>query len=130
MKKKHEPIEIDFTEQIKAGKKESVARVDELKSQKDLVETIATDLNAIRSIVENYSGGQPSEASLVSSSPEETFLDSVKSYIFTTQEEALEMASAIGLRSSHAYKTHDGVVLFMPGRNTGEFYEWYWKTHS
>ena len=48
----------------------------------------------------------------------------------STYEEAKAKANSIGFKTVHAYKTHDGVVLFMPGRNTGEFYDWFWKTHS
>ena len=130
MKKRPEPIEIDFTDQIKAKKKESTARVDELISQKDLVETIATDLSAIRQVVENYGGEISKSSGIINNSDEASFIDSVKKYIFTSKEEATEMGRSVGLISAHAYKTHDGVVLFMPGRNTGEFYEWYWKSHS
>ena len=125
---KKEPIEVDFTDKIKSMK-ETKARKDEHISEKDLVKSIAMDVNSIRKVVENYGEGEVKKV-IVDDTLDQSLVDSINNYIFTSKEEAQARASLIGFRAVHAYKTHDGVVLFMPGRNTGEFYDWFWKTHS
>ena len=129
MDRSKKELEVDFTDQIKSLK-ESKARKDEYISEKDLAHSVAADVNVIRRVVERYgNGGQPAEA-VIDDVLDQSVVDSVNDYIFTSKDQAQIKAKEIGLISCHAYKTHDGVVLFMPGRNTGEFYDWFWKSNS
>tara|TARA_B100000287_G_scaffold399359_1_gene417561 strand:- start:1000 stop:1392 length:393 start_codon:yes stop_codon:yes gene_type:complete len=129
MDRSKKELEVDFTDQIKSLK-ESKARKDEYISEKDLVHSVATDVNVIRRVVERYGNdGQPAEA-VTDDALDQSLVDSVNDYIFVSKDDAVAKAQSIGLKSAHAYKTHDGVVLFMPGRNTGEFYDWFWKSNS
>jgi len=59
----------------------------------------------------------------------------VKQYIFTSEEAAKKSASSIGLVTDdgtpqvHTIQ-HEGGVAFMPGRNSKEFFQWYWDAFS
>tara|TARA_Y100000310_G_C20667299_1_gene808301 strand:- start:965 stop:1276 length:312 start_codon:yes stop_codon:yes gene_type:complete len=62
-------------------------------------------------------------------------LDRVSNYIFTNKEAAADKAKEIGFVSEdgksffHALQYKD-MVVFMPGKNSKDFHEWYWEAHS
>jgi tRNA(Leu) C34 or U34 (ribose-2'-O)-methylase TrmL len=62
-------------------------------------------------------------------------LDRVTNYIFTNKEAAADKAAEIGFVSDqgkslfHALQYKD-VVVFMPGKNSKDFHQWYWEAHS
>lgn len=62
-------------------------------------------------------------------------LDRVTNYVFTSKESAADKATQIGLTSDqgvglfHALQYKD-MVVFMPGKNSKEFHNWYWEAHS
>ena len=62
-------------------------------------------------------------------------LDRVSNYVFTTKQAAADKAEEIGLTSDqgaglyHALEYKD-MVVFIPGRNSKEFHNWYWESHS
>ena len=62
-------------------------------------------------------------------------LDRVGNYVFTNKEAAAEKARTIGLTSEegaglfHALQYKD-MVVFMPGKNSKDFHQWYWEAHS
>ena len=62
-------------------------------------------------------------------------LDRVSNYVFTTKEAAADKAQQIGLVTDnglgvfHALEYRDTVV-FVPGKNSKEFHNWYWESHS
>ncbi|MAF25122.1 hypothetical protein CL634_06060 [bacterium] len=62
-------------------------------------------------------------------------LDRVSNYVFTNKEAAADKAREIGFVSErgkglfHALQYKD-MVVFMPGKNTKDFHQWYWEAHS
>jgi len=62
-------------------------------------------------------------------------LDRVSNYGFTNKEAAADKAREIGFVSDdgsslfHALQYKD-MVVFMPGKNSTDFHQWYWEAHS
>ena len=62
-------------------------------------------------------------------------VDRVTNYVFTTKQAAADKAKQIGFTSDdggglfHALQ-HRDMVVFMPGKNSKEFHQWYWEAHS
>ena len=62
-------------------------------------------------------------------------LDRVGNYVFTNKQAAADKAKAIGFVSDngiclfHALQYRD-MVVFMPGKNSKDFHNWYWEAHS
>ena len=62
-------------------------------------------------------------------------LDRVSNYIFTNTQAAADKAAEIGLTNDegggifHALQYKD-MVVFVPGKNSTEFHQWYWEAHS
>jgi hypothetical protein len=62
-------------------------------------------------------------------------LDRVSNYVFTSKQAAADKAREIGFTSNegeglfHALQYRD-MVVFMPGKNTKDFHQWYWEAHS
>jgi hypothetical protein len=62
-------------------------------------------------------------------------LDRVTNYIFTNKESAADKAKEIGFVGDggaglfHAIQ-HKDMVVFMPGKNSKDFHQWYWEAHS
>ena len=62
-------------------------------------------------------------------------LDRVSNYIFTNKQAAADKATEIGLTNDegnglfHALQYKD-MVVFVPGKNSTEFHQWYWESHS
>ena len=62
-------------------------------------------------------------------------LDRVTNYVFTTKEAAADKAREIGFVTEegntlfHALQ-YKNMVVFMPGKNSRDFHEWYWEAHS
>lgn len=62
-------------------------------------------------------------------------LDRVTNYVFTNKEAAADKAREIGFTSDegkgifHALEYKD-MVVFMPGKNSKDFHQWYWEAHS
>jgi len=59
----------------------------------------------------------------------------VDEYIFHSEEEATQSAKALGLVTDdgvpqvHSLQ-YEGGIAFMPGRNSREFFQWYWDAFS
>jgi hypothetical protein len=62
-------------------------------------------------------------------------LDRVSNYVFTNKEAAADKAREIGFTADngaglfHALQYRD-MVVFMPGKNSKDFHQWYWEAHS
>ena len=62
-------------------------------------------------------------------------LDRVSNYVFTNKQSAADKAKQIGFVNDdgqglfHALQ-HKDMVVFMPGKNSKDFHEWYWESHS
>lgn len=62
-------------------------------------------------------------------------LDRVTNYVFTNKDAAAEKDRTIGLTSDngaglfHALQYKE-MVVFMPGKNSKDFHQWYWEAHS
>ena len=62
-------------------------------------------------------------------------LDRVSNYVFTNKEAAADKAKQIGFVANdgrglfHALQ-HKDMVVFMPGKNSKDFHQWYWEAHS
>ena len=62
-------------------------------------------------------------------------LDRVSNYVFTNKQAAADKAKEIGFVSDngiglyHALQ-HKDMVVFMPGKNSKDFHQWYWEAHS
>ena len=62
-------------------------------------------------------------------------LDRVGNYVFTNKQAAADKAKEIGFVSDngiglfHALQYRD-MVVFMPGKNSKDFHNWYWEAHS
>tara|TARA_Y100000592_G_scaffold75843_1_gene118605 strand:- start:829 stop:1101 length:273 start_codon:yes stop_codon:yes gene_type:complete len=62
-------------------------------------------------------------------------LDRVSNYVFTNKQSAADKAKQIGFVNEdgeglfHALQ-HKDMVVFMPGKNSKDFHEWYWESHS
>ena len=62
-------------------------------------------------------------------------LDRVTNYVFTNKEAGADKAREIGFTSDngtglfHALQYRD-MVVFMPGKNSKDFHQWYWEAHS
>ena len=62
-------------------------------------------------------------------------LDRVSNYVFTNKQAAADKATEIGFVTEdggglyHALQYKD-MVVFMPGKNSKDFHQWYWETHS
>jgi tRNA(Leu) C34 or U34 (ribose-2'-O)-methylase TrmL len=62
-------------------------------------------------------------------------LDRVSNYIFTNKEAAADKAREIGFVADngkslfHALQYRD-MVVFMPGKNSKDFHQWFWDSHS
>jgi len=62
-------------------------------------------------------------------------LDRVTNYVFTSKQAAADRAKEIGFVADdgkglfHPLQYKD-MVVFMPGKNSKDFHEWYWESHS
>ena len=62
-------------------------------------------------------------------------LDRVSNYVLTNKQAAADKAKQIGFVTDdgrglfHALQ-HKDMVVFMPGKNSKDFHQWYWEAHS
>ena len=62
-------------------------------------------------------------------------LDRVSNYVFTNKQSAADKAQEIGFTNDHGAGLfhavqHQDMVVFMPGKNSKDFHQWYWESHS